>query len=126
MSRQLISSDEAVDAKHQHTRACSDCPWSRKALNGWLGGVPAESWIRAAHSDTVVDCHVLRGQQCAGIAIYRTNVCKSSQPPMLKLPKDSVTVFSSPMEFLDHHSRLPDRRSVPDAETVYANARTKP
>lgn len=109
--RQLISSDEAVKAKCQHKAPCSDCPWSRQSLNGWLGGASIDAWLHRAHGDDVVDCHTLRGAQCAGIAIYRRNVCKRSHPINLVLPKDEVAVFSTPMEFRAHHEQLPKPRS---------------
>lgn len=114
--RQFISADQAVDAKRQHTRPCSDCPWARKALNGWLGSMSADEWVRVAHSDALVDCHTLRGAQCAGIAVYRRNVCKRADPPNLRLEADRETVFATPAEFKDHHSRLPggaERKATP-------------
>lgn len=103
MSRKFISSDESVTADFQHTKACSDCCFRRDALPGWLGGASKEDWVKVAHADVVVDCHVIRNQQCAGIAIYRRNVAKLARPPNLKLEADRVAVFASPMEFLAHH-----------------------
>lgn len=45
-------------------------------------------------------------QQCAGLAIFRTNICKSPRyRDILTLPQDKTTVFASPAEFIDHHSR---------------------
>lgn len=105
MARKLISSDEAVKGKCQHKKACSDCPWSREALPGWLGGATADEWIMAAHSDQVIPCHVIDNQQCAGLAIYRRNVAKLPMPPNLILEKDKETIFSSPMEFKNHHEK---------------------
>lgn len=108
MRRQLITSDQAVDAKCQHRTPCSDCPWSRQALNGWLGGATIDQWVRTAHSDANVPCHALRGAQCAGIAIYRANVLKTPRDPaVLRLPKDPVKVFATPFEFIEHHGKLP-------------------
>lgn len=107
--RQLISSDEATPATHQHTGPCSDCPWSRKALNGWLGGATSDQWIRAAHSDALIECHTKTGAQCAGAAIYRANVCKSVRPPLLTLPRNKDLVFAWPTEFHEHHAKLPER-----------------
>lgn len=102
--RQLISSDEAVPRAEQHTQPCSDCPWSKTALPGWLGGVPLETWLKEAHGDAVVPCHTCGNQQCAGIAIYRRNVCKSSRDPTaLRLPADREKVFASPQEFREYH-----------------------
>ena len=110
--RKLISSDEAVGAKVQHRDPCSDCPLRRDSLNGWLGdtGSP-EDWRAALHSDSRMDCHVLRGAQCAGAAIYRRNVCKSPRDKsILVLPSDRKTVFAGPHEFVKHHSRIPPEK----------------
>lgn len=76
----------------------------RDALPGWLGGATPEEYRSLAHSDEPVECHVHAGSRCAGMAIYRTNVCKR-QPEADKLPADHETVFSTPMEFVAHHSR---------------------
>jgi hypothetical protein len=108
VSRKLVSSDEAVRAKCQHKAPCSDCPWSREALPGWLGGLSADEWIQEAHDEAVIDCHTLRGAQCAGAAIYRTNVAKCTRYPrvILTLPADHEAVFATPQEFKQHHERL--------------------
>ena len=106
--RRLMTSNEAKPAKVQHKHPCCDCPFHRDALAGWLGGSTPEQYLAWAHQDTVVDCHTKLGQQCAGMAIYRANVIKSCRPPMLELPADKSEVFSTPMEFLEHHKQLPD------------------
>lgn len=104
----LISIAEAVQAKRQHEQPCSDCPWARDALHGWLGGASVEEWLQAAHGDERIDCHVLQGAQCAGAAIFRRNTCKTSRDPeVLVLPRDIVTVFASDAEFADHHTIRP-------------------
>lgn len=105
MSRKLISSDESVQSDIQHIKCCSDCPFSRQSLPGWLGGGEVDDWVRAAHSDMVLPCHVISNQQCAGAAIYRRNVCKLPRPPNLVLDADKENVFSSPMEFTKHHTK---------------------
>lgn len=105
--KQLITSDDAVESEVQHTNPCSDCPWSRKALPGWLGGSTADQWVATGHSDELVLCHTIGNQQCAGIAIYRANVCKSARPPNLKLPANKEKVFAWPTEFKAHHERQP-------------------
>lgn len=109
--RKLISREEAVQAKGQHTKPCSDCPWAREALNGWLGGGSIDDWLHTAHSDAHVDCHTLRGAQCAGLAIYRRNVCKRVEPPLLVLERDTDKVFATPMEFREHHEKGPGRKT---------------
>lgn len=110
MKRQLIASDEATERPCQHEKPCSDCPWSREALNGWLGGRPSEDWLRDAHGDGQVPCHVIANQQCAGLAIYRANVGKLPRDPdSLRLPSDREAVFANPGEFSAHHKRKVDR-----------------
>lgn len=102
--KQLISSDEAIEAKGQHTKPCSDCPWARTSLRGWLGSMTSQDWLEVAHGEARVDCHALKGAQCAGIAIYQANVGKRPRnPSTLRLPADREAVFASPPEFLEHH-----------------------
>lgn len=107
MNRKLISTEEAVESDHQHTTPCSDCPWRRDSLNGWLGGHTPEEFLRIAHADTTYNCHAVTNQQCAGMAVYRRNTCKSTRPPMLTLPADHATVFSNRMQFQAHHEAMP-------------------
>lgn len=100
----LITAEEARPAKGQHRSPCSDCPWRRDALNGWLGSIPKEEWIQDAHGEVKIECHTLIGAQCAGVSIYRANVCKSPRDPdILVLPADRERVFATPKEFLEHH-----------------------
>jgi hypothetical protein len=111
--RKLISSSEAVPAKCQHTSPCSDCPWSREALPGWLGGPSADEWLKRAHGEEVIDCHTLRGAQCAGAAIYRANVCKRTRHPQaLRLPADREAVFATPQEFKQYHEQLRGTKAI--------------
>lgn len=110
--RQLISSEEAVRTKCQHKTPCSDCPWARTAINGWLGGLSVDEWLQRAHSDETVECHALIGAQCAGLAIYRANVAKSARnPQVLKLPRDTDKVFGYG-EFRTHHE-APFKKEMP-------------
>jgi hypothetical protein len=112
VKRKLISSAEATPAPKQIVQPCSDCPWAREALNGWLGGNTADKWIRMAHGEVFIECHVHPNVQCAGVAIYRANVCKSVRgTELLRLEPDRKIVFARPAEFLEHHSKLPTRRA---------------
>lgn len=103
--RKLITSGTMPPARGLLKKPCSDCPMRRDALPGWLGGSTPESYVQLCHSDAVVDCHVHAGSRCAGLAIYRNNVCKR-QPEEHKLPEDHTAVFSTPKEFLDHHNKV--------------------
>ena len=100
----MTTEDEAVPTDVQPDKPCHDCPWRRKALQGWLGlGTPSE-WIQTAHSDEKIACHALKGPQCAGLAIYRANVCKTPRDKsVLRLPADRENIFASSAEFLEHH-----------------------
>lgn len=107
--RQLVTIDEARPADKQHTKPCSDCPWARTSLNGWLGGQDPVTWLREAGTDHPIPCHTIKNRQCAGAAIYRANTCKKPRPgsKALVLPKDPETVFETPKEFMDHHGQGP-------------------
>jgi len=111
MQKKLIARGEAEATTKQLTKACSDCPLRRDAMNGWLGGATPEEYASLCHSDEVVECHVHSGSRCAGLAIYRRNVCKS-QPKNHELPKDHDSIFSSRIEFIDHHKQPPMKRRI--------------
>lgn len=107
----LVTNDEAVQAKGQHRRPCSDCPWARASLNGWLGTATPEEWVQTAHGEARIECHTKKGAQCAGAAIYRANVCKSPRDQtLLRLESDKTRVFAAPSEFLEHHHAPPTAR----------------
>lgn len=111
-NRQFISSEEAIPAKGQHTRPCSDCPLARNAIPGWLEDSSPEDWKNMLHGEARIDCHVLEGAQCAGAGIYRTNVCKRPRNrELLVLPQDKEAVFVSHTEFLEHHEQ--DAAKIP-------------
>ena|ERR1700723_1629954 len=102
--RKLTTIDEAKPTKRQHKIPCSDCPWRRSSIPGWLGGVGADDWITEVHSDEPILCHTMILHQCAGSAIYRRNVGKLSRDSeVICLEADREKVFSSPMEFKRHH-----------------------
>lgn len=116
--RQLITIDEAVEAKGQHEKPCSDCPFARASLPGWLGGESVAVWLAEAHGNMDIPCHTLKGAQCAGSAIYRTNVLKRNVADgVLLLPADRELVFATPTEFAAHHNRGP-RGSAPQTQGV--------
>ena len=102
--KQLLICSDAVVRTRQHEKPCSDCPWSRKSLPGWLGSPTAADWISYAHGEAKVDCHTIVNRHCAGIAIYRANVVKTPRDPLaFKLPANTKLVFASPAEFMEHH-----------------------
>jgi hypothetical protein len=104
--RKLIASDEAVPVLKQHTAPCSDCPFARDSLNGWLGRLSVDEWINSVHGEAQIGCHITTNAECAGAAIYRSNVYKRPRDPnALILPPDRVLVFASPAEFQSHHEK---------------------
>jgi len=114
--KQLISEEEAVEVKRQHKTPCSDCPWSRASIPGWLGGHSVDQWLERAHGDSGVNCHTKKfseqreeeGEicQCAGMAMFRANVCKLPRSPTaLRLESNREKVFANDSEFRNHHER---------------------
>lgn len=100
----MTSSDQAKTAPKQHKKPCHDCPWRRASLPRWLGGFALANWLAAAHSEERILCHTISNQQCAGMAIYRANVCKTPRDRLiLTLPADRGHVFATPKEFTEHH-----------------------
>jgi hypothetical protein len=95
----MLTSDEAVVTKQQHMKPCSDCPWRKNSIRGWLGPLGVIGWLRVARGDSNVTCHTLKKPtkghwQCAGIATYRANTCKIPKDPLaLRLPS-SKDVFT--------------------------------
>lgn len=99
---------------------CHDCPWRRDSAPGWLGPFTAEEWVMIAHSDEPIACHLTLPtdgkhrseqktwdyegvEQCAGAAIYRTNILKLPRDPnVATLPRDTDSVFGFD-EFEQHH-----------------------
>jgi hypothetical protein len=107
--RQLIASDEATPCSTQPKKPCSDCPFARAALPGWLGTMSVKDWERAILGESMIDCHTLIGPQCAGAAILRANICKVPRDKkQLRLEPDEKLVFSDTKEFRDHHTKRSD------------------
>ena len=105
MKGQLLTADQAKTVTRQHRSPCSDCPFARKSLAGWLGSLNPMRWIQIVMGDGRIDCHTRIPMQCAGAAIFRANVCKvpRSSDVLQDLGLDRIRVFATPQEFLDHH-----------------------
>lgn len=104
--RKLVTREKAKPTDRQHRAPCSDCPFRRDAPPGWLGGNTPETFVAIAHTDQKYNCHTKVGPQCAGLAIYRANVCKvPREEDVLRLPGNTEHVFSTDEEFLAHHRR---------------------
>ena len=106
----------------KHKKPCSECPWRRKSLNGWLGGYPLDDFINNIQFDGApLPCHKTSHfakdpldeddlDFCAGALIFMKNSCKYPHHPeygdvLEKIEKDTDNVFHWPQEFRDHHSK---------------------
>ena len=94
------------------TQTCSDFPWRRNSLTGWLGPLTAAEWTELACSDEAIACHQTIKEsgswegaaQCRGAAIFRANIFKSPRDPSVAVgPRDTARVFATPPEFTEHH-----------------------
>lgn len=109
--KKLISSDESTIVKTQLKKPCSDCPFRKDSLPGWLGGAHPEEYLLLATGEIIIDCHVHkrgnnRRPQCAGAAIFRSHIAKNPRnPSILVLPPDKQTVLEGFREFLTHHKK---------------------
>jgi hypothetical protein len=79
-------------------------------MPGWLGSDTVEDWLSIAHGDVISDCHTKKRSktkfwQCAGLAIYRSNVAKGCRGGMMKLPANREAAFDSPLKFVRHHKQ---------------------
>lgn len=101
-------------------KPCRECPWRRVAAAGWLGPYDAQTWVELAHSETPIACHMTIDEeetegdwtapdlrQCAGAAQYRKNVAMlpRNRDIAIALNKDIDTVFTTPFEFIEHHTK---------------------
>ena len=44
------------------TRLCGQCPFSKKSIKGWLGGLSIEDTIDHINHEVVFSCHKVRGE----------------------------------------------------------------
>jgi hypothetical protein len=105
-------------------KACSDCPFRRDSILGWLGDDVAENFVRGAladYADYPLPCHVdidykdpnwLEAQYpesalCAGALIFCRNNAKrprdSERSAWVSAIEPDPSVFQYPWEFYEHH-----------------------
>lgn len=110
----MTSYAQAKPRKHQRKTPCHDCPWRRTAVPGWLGPYSPAEWLAMAHGEAQAECHTTTSaHQCAGFAVYRANVCKTPRDPeAFSRPADHAKVFSTPVEFEEHHDKSWNRARV--------------
>lgn len=102
-------------------KPCSDCPFRRKAMPGWLGAADPESFVLEILREHPLPCHQtidycdlnwkakweaqVTGKICAGALILSANMGKLPRDRNFpRMKPDTTTVFARPQEFLDHHN----------------------
>ena len=103
---------------------CSDCPFRRNAVAGWLGEAAPESFIVEISMERPLPCHQTIdyedkdwlskwnageiGSTCAGALIMSANMCKLPRDRAFpRMEKDKTAVFPTHQAFLDHHNNAP-------------------
>lgn len=102
------------EAPPTRKRMCGECPFRRDSTPGHLGPHTAEEWASAAHGEGPMACHStiveseswVGTQQCAGMAQFRTNICKRPRHPLIETAAepDRVNVFAWDNEMVEHHN----------------------
>ncbi len=102
-------------------RPCHDCPFRRDIKPGTLGGSAPTVYVGQTIGPFILSCHTADGyahkqtdvtkvEQCAGAAIFRSNIGVAPRMPdaIHFLPADHEAVFSSHAEMLAHHMQCPE------------------
>ena len=100
---------------NQHNKPCAGCPWGRREPT--LGGSPVETYVGQIALGFWLPCHcsanyrakasdVNEVAQCAGAAIFRSNIGVADRMPsgLLSLPRDTARVFATLADFYAHHT----------------------
>src|SRR5688572_32839375 len=102
---------------NQHESPCRECCFRRDIEPGNLGGSPVETYVGQSLLPFWVPCHCSRNYagkasdvnevtQCAGLAIFRSNIGVRPVRGLLSLPRDTELVFSTLADFYSHHKRI--------------------
>lgn len=102
-------------------KPCSDCPFRRNAMPGWLGESSPEGFLDCIQRDEPLPCHQTinyedpdwlvkwsrqrnTGRMCAGSLIFMANKAQRPHDPTFPtMPADKATVFANSVEFVRHH-----------------------
>lgn len=113
--------------QHPRKEACSECPFKRESLPGWLGSAESAREFLIPHWDMErpLTCHMevdwdadekrqvkmqnKAGCLCRGLLAMMKNVAKRPRDRILAAARDNVpadreTFFSHPGEFFEHHN----------------------
>lgn len=101
-------------------KPCSDCPFRKDSMPGWIGTFDgADELRRAALSETPFGCHTRGGHvtnqtdllqpQCVGRLVFTRKCAKRFRSPALAEMQDVAVRFTNPdtvlgmKEFEEHH-----------------------
>lgn len=123
-----------IDYRPSTKKPCSDCPFRRRAMPGWLGASSPEGFLDCMNRDEPLPCHQTvdyddpdwlskwqaqeNGSMCAGTLIFMAN--KMQRPRTRGFPTmlpDKTEVFSDSLEFVRHHREAPIRSWDDDAQS---------
>jgi len=111
--------------QYKQTKMCSDCPFRKKAMKGWLGPWQPEEIQQMIHGENKYICHSdinkrssvgqsesqidEQGQHCVGFLRYRTKVCKTSRDEdqrahQYKLKEIDDQEVIDAFQFVAHHT----------------------
>lgn len=94
----------------RHKTPCSECPWRKKSVKGYLGGNTVEAYALPVRHGVPVPCHMSGGAKttmCAGSAIVMQNSCTvprdDHQAKQIDKVRKSRDVFQFVTEFERYH-----------------------
>jgi hypothetical protein len=118
----IIISNPATESRHFSLKQpCSECPFSRACAPGGTGGTDPTVYVGQAYGAFFLPCHQDQDYrqesaldhadviaQCAGAAIFRSNVGVSERLPLAihRLPPSPARVFANAAELIAHHNQM--------------------
>ncbi len=109
-------------------KPCNDCPFRKKAMNGWIGNwESAEALLAQSESEAGLPCHksynnekktIAEAQKsahvCVGSLQSANNSCKMYRNPIMNAFANAVgksELVMNAWEFLEHHTKLLKKRA---------------
>ena len=102
--------------KLKHKTPCSECPWRKDSLRGFLGGWPAEYYADAVQENEIPACHNMdfgpdddRTAMCAGaLSVASNSAIAPHKTPGASAAKEIVgknkDCFSWVRDFYEYHT----------------------
>jgi hypothetical protein len=103
-------------------KPCIECPLSRTAKPGYLGGYTPSQYIDVLHGIGDIACHLSPGfiardpaeqRSCTGVAMFRANIggialADNAQAAVDHVGADAEAVFATDAAFIAHHATWRD------------------